>query len=169
MVVTHASVIKAEPLPDPSPFHVVVWYQTVHGNDRIGVVSSDCANGIAMIQDVCDSVTLALSIKGCPELSTMITGSLSKEFTQLVFLLVAPYGIELFRSDLCATLAVDAVPTLTDDERKQILILLWILNGKGLPLARRAMSYQTNTIVFTLINSVHLMDSSSELKSAKNS
>jgi hypothetical protein len=34
--------------------------------------------------------------------------------------LLAPYGIELFQSDLCATLAVDAVPTLTDDERKQI-------------------------------------------------
>jgi hypothetical protein len=38
MVVTYASVIKDNPLPDPSPFHVV-WYQTVHGSDRIGVVS----------------------------------------------------------------------------------------------------------------------------------
>jgi hypothetical protein len=118
MVVTYASVIKAEPLSDPSPFHVV-WYQTVHGSDRIGVVSSDCADGVAMIQDVCDSVTLALSIKGCPELSAMITDLLSKEFTRLVYLL-APHGIELFRSDLCTTLAVDAVPMLTDDKRKQI-------------------------------------------------
>jgi hypothetical protein len=49
----------------------------------------------------------------------MITDSLSKEFTRLVYLL-APYGIKLFQSDLRATLAVDAVPTLTDDERKQI-------------------------------------------------
>jgi hypothetical protein len=72
MVVTYASVITADSLSDPSPFHVV-WYQTVHGSDRIGVVSSDCADGVAMIQGVCDSVTLALSIKGCPELSTMVT------------------------------------------------------------------------------------------------
>jgi hypothetical protein len=50
-----------------------------------------------------------------------------------------------------------------------LLILLRILNGRGSPLARRATSYQTNIIVFTLINSVHLMDSSSELKSVKNS
>jgi hypothetical protein len=119
MVITYTSVIKAEPLSDPSPFHVV-WYQTVHGNDRIGVISSGCADGIAMIQDVCDSVTLALSIKGCPELSVMVTDSLSKEFMRLVYLL-APYGIELFRSDLRATLAaVDTVPTLSDDKRKQI-------------------------------------------------
>jgi hypothetical protein len=66
MVVTYASVIKAEPLPNPSPFHVV-WYQTVHGSDLISVVSSDCSDGVAMIQDVCDSVTLALSIKRCPD------------------------------------------------------------------------------------------------------
>jgi hypothetical protein len=72
-----------------------------------------------MIQDVCDSVTLAMSIKGCPELSAMMTDSLSKEFTRLVYLL-APYGIKLFRSDLRTTLAVDSVPTLTDDERNQI-------------------------------------------------
>jgi hypothetical protein len=54
MVITYTSVIKAEPLSDPSPFHVI-WYQTVHGNDRMGVVSSACTDGIAMIQDVCDS------------------------------------------------------------------------------------------------------------------
>jgi orotate phosphoribosyltransferase-like protein len=94
MVITYASVIKDNPLPDPSPFHVV-WYQTVHGSDRIGVVSPNCADGVAMIQDVCDSVTLAMSIKGCPELSAMMTDSLSKEFTRLVYLL-APYGIKLF-------------------------------------------------------------------------
>jgi hypothetical protein len=45
MMITYASVIKTEPLSDPSPFHAV-WYQTVHGNYRIGVISSDCADGL---------------------------------------------------------------------------------------------------------------------------
>jgi hypothetical protein len=49
----------------------------------------------------------------------MVTDSLSKIFTGLVYLL-ALFGIELFQSNLRTTLAVDTAPTLTDDERKQI-------------------------------------------------
>jgi hypothetical protein len=75
--------------------------------------SSACTDGIAMIQDVCDSVTFALSIRGCPELSAMVTDLLSKEFTRLVYVL-ALYGIELFRSDLRTTLAVRLTDSLSE-------------------------------------------------------
>jgi hypothetical protein len=112
---TYAPVIKGRPLSDPPPFHVV-WYQTVNGIDRFGIVSSICDHGVAMIQGICDSISLALSIKGCPEFVVLVTDSLSKEFMYLVYL-VAPYRIKLFQSDIRETLESDAALRFSTDKR----------------------------------------------------